>query len=152
MGPKLVLGQAYRFSPDRNVPLGGVVFFLIALFLTLTGVDESTRNIPMTDKLRRLDLPGAVVFIAAVSCLFLALQEGGTKVPWSSSKPVGLLVGFGLLMIAFAAWQWKLGTYAMVPVSYFKDRTVLWGSLYLFLDNMASYLVRPIEKPTRGGL
>lgn len=116
---------------------------LIALFLTLTGVDESTRKIPLTTKIRKLDLPGAALLVASVSCLFLALQEGGVKVPWSSSKPIGLLVGFGLLIIVFAAWQWKAGENAMVPVHYLGNRTVLWGSLYLFLDNMASYLVSP---------
>ncbi len=116
---------------------------LIALFLTLTGVDESTRKIPLTTKVRKLDLPGAVLLVASVSCLFLALQEGGVKVPWSSSKPIGLLVGFGLLIIGFAAWQWRAGENAMVPVHYLGNRTVLWGSLYLFLDNMASYLVSP---------
>ena len=125
----------------RNLPLGGLVFVLIALFLTLTGVDESTRKIPLKIKLWKLDLPGAVLLVAAVSCLFLALQEGGVKVPWSSSKPIGLLVGFGLLMFVFAGWQWRAGENAMVPVHYLGDRTVLWGSLYLFLDNMASYLV-----------
>ena len=35
----------------------------------------------------------------------------------------------------------------MVPVHYLKDRTVLWGSLYLFLDNMASYLVSERSYP-----
>ena len=118
------------------------MFGLILLFLTLVGIDQSTRQIPLTTKLRRLDLPGVVLLIASVSCLFLALQDGGTGVPWASPKPIGLLIGFGLLFITFGVWQWKAGEYATVPLHYLKDRTVIWGSLYLFWDNMSSYIVR----------
>jgi len=123
------------------LPVGGVVFALILLFLKLNGVDQSTRQIPLATKLRRLDLPGVVLIIASVSCLFLALQEGSGGVLWASSKPIGLFIGSGLLLIAFGVWQWKAGENATVPMHYLKDRTVIWGSLYLLWDNMASYIV-----------
>ena len=108
--------------------------------MKLRGVDQSTRELPLKIKLRKLDLPGVIVLIAAVSCLFLALQEGSAQVRWSNSKPIGLLVGFGLLMIIFGIWQWRSGEDATIPVRYLKSRTVLWGSLYLLWDNMASYV------------
>ena len=111
------------------------------IFLELKGVDQSTRGIPLATKVRRLDLPGIVILIAAVSCLFLALQEGSALVPWSSSKPIGLFVGFGVLLLIFGVWQWKAGENATVPIHYLYDRTVIWGSLYLLWDNMASYIV-----------
>lgn len=119
---------------------------LIVVFLTLNGVDQSTRSIPLWTKLGRLDLPGIVVLIASVCCLFLALEQGSAHVSWSSSKPIGLFVGFGLLLIVFGAWQWKAGENATIPVHYLKDRTVVWGSLYLFWDNMASYLVSSMQE------
>lgn len=127
---------------NRNLPVGGVVFTLVLSFLTLVGIDQSTREISIATKLRRLDLPGVVLLISSVSCLFLALQEGSTKVSWSSSKPIGLFIGFGLLFVTFGVWQWKAGESATVPLRYLKDRTVIWGSIYLFWDNMASYIVR----------
>jgi protein-S-isoprenylcysteine O-methyltransferase Ste14 len=114
---------------------------MVILFLRLAGVDESTRKISLAAKLRRLDFPGAVLIIASVSSLFLALQEGGTIVPWNSARPIGLLVGFALILILFGAWQWKAGENATIPLRYLRDRTVLWGSIYLFWDNMASYIV-----------
>ena len=80
--------------------------------------------------------------LASVCCLFFALQEGSAQVPWSSSKPIGLFVGFGLLMLLFGAWQWKAGENATIPLRYLKDRTVIWGSIYLLWDNMASYIVK----------
>lgn len=95
----------------------------------------------MKAKLRKLDVPGIVLMVASVSCLFLALQEGGVKEPWNSARPIGLLIGFGLIFLLFAMWQWRAGEFATIPVRYLKDRTVIWGSLYLFWDNMASYIV-----------
>ena len=124
----------------RNLPIGGVVFAAVVVFMNLKGVDKSTRELLLKTKLRKLDLPGVIVLVAAVSCLFLALQEGSAQVSWSNSKPIGLIVGFGILMIVFSIWQWKLGEDATIPVRYLKSRTVLWGSLYLLWDNMASYV------------
>lgn len=114
---------------------------LVVIFLTLEGVNQTTRDIPLSTKFRRLDPVGIVLLISSVSCLFLALQEGGVRVPWSSSKPIGLLVGFGILLAIFGAWQWKAGENATIPLHYLSDRTVVWGSIYLFWDNMASYIV-----------
>ncbi|KAI4263583.1 MAG: hypothetical protein L6R42_001283 [Xanthoria sp. 1 TBL-2021] len=140
--PAFITGRAIAGLGAAGLLQGafGAVVILVILFLTLHGVDQSTREAPIYTKLRRLDLPGIVLLLASVSCLFLALQEGGVKVPWSSSKPIGLLVGFGLLMILFAAWQIKAGENATIPVRYLKNRTVLWGSIYLLFDNMANYI------------
>ncbi|KAF1969851.1 MFS general substrate transporter [Bimuria novae-zelandiae CBS 107.79] len=123
-----------------NLPLGGVVFALILIFLQLHGVDDSTRKLPLALKLKKLDFPGVFLLIASVSCLFLALQEGGTTFPWSHARPIGLCVGFALIFIIFGLRQWQAGEDATVPMRYLKDHTVIWGSLYLFWDNMASYL------------
>ncbi|EPE30603.1 MFS general substrate transporter [Glarea lozoyensis ATCC 20868] len=128
------------FGILTNLPLGGVVFILIVAFLDLKGVDKSTRDLPFRTKLIGLDFPGVILIIASVSCLFLALQEGGVTAPWKSARPIGLLIGFGLLLIIFGVWQWKAGENATIPLRYLKDRTVLWGSIYLFWDNMASYI------------
>lgn len=136
----------------RNLPVGGLVFILVVIFLNLKGVDESTRTLPLKTKFRRLDFPGVVIIIASVTCLFLALQEGGTTTLWNSARPIGLLIGFGLLLIIFGIWQWKAGENATIPIRYLKDRTVFWGSVYLFWDNMASYIVRTVSyhtNPTR---
>lgn len=109
--------------------------------MKLVGVDPTPRQLSLKEKFRKFDGPGVILLIGAVTCLFLALQLGGNQVPWRSAKPIGLFVGFGLIGIVFGLWQWKAGENATIPVRFFNDRTVVWGSLYLFLDNMANYIV-----------
>lgn len=67
------------------------------------------RMLPLKKKLREMDFGGAALLTGAVLCLLLALQWGGSKYPWSNSKVWGCLLGFGLLIIAFAGLQIRLG-------------------------------------------
>jgi hypothetical protein len=61
------------------------------------------------EKLGRMDLGGTVLFISSIVCLFLGLEWGGNEIPWVDFKAWGLLLGFGLLMIAFVALQLHMG-------------------------------------------
>lgn len=58
-------------------------------------------------KLRQLDLPGAILLLGATSCLNLALQWGGIVYPWSHSNVFGCLIGFGLLLVVFLGLQFR---------------------------------------------
>ncbi|OJK02334.1 hypothetical protein ASPACDRAFT_50929 [Aspergillus aculeatus ATCC 16872] len=140
IGGAFTVDVTWRWCFWINLPVGGAVFVLVALFMKLVGVDPGPRQLPLREKLRGLDGLGVVLLLSSVICLFLALQIGGNQVPWSDSKPIGLFVGFGLLAIAFGFWQWKAGDQATIPLRFFRDRTVIWGSLYLFWDNMANYI------------
>lgn len=117
------------------------MFGLVVVFMRLVGVDPKPRQLPLTEKLRMFDAIGVIILLSSVICLFLALQIGGNQVPWNNSKPIGLFIGFVLLAIAFGARQWQAGENATIPLRFFQDRTVVFGSLYLFWDNMANYIV-----------
>ena len=56
-----------------------------------------------------MDIPGSVLFIGSIVCLLLALQTGGTTLSWADSRVWGCILGFGLLIGVFAAWQVHLG-------------------------------------------
>lgn len=47
--------------------------------------------------------------------LLLALQWGGIEHPWSSSVVIGLLVGFGVVMILFVLWTLRQKENALIP-------------------------------------
>ena len=92
--------------------------------------------------MKRLDPLGIILLLGAVTCLFLALQWGGSSFSWDSERIIALLIGVSLLFIAFGVLQWRLAEKATIPVRILKQRTVLYGALSLFFVSMASNIVR----------
>ena len=74
-------------------------------------------------------------------CLLLALQWGGSKIPWGSSKIIGLFVGFGLLISLFVLVEWKLEEKATVPLRFLRQRSLLMSAFFAFLIYASNYIV-----------
>ncbi|KAF2732905.1 MFS general substrate transporter, partial [Polyplosphaeria fusca] len=118
---------SWRWVFYINLPLGGVI---IPLLLTLFHPPKrAVENDPVLERVKRLDLPGAFLFIPAVVMILMALQWGGITYPWSSSRIIGLFVGAGAILAVFAVWQWRVGEEGMFPPSIFFQRTVFWASI-----------------------
>jgi hypothetical protein len=110
-----------------NLPIGGVtILALVFMFHPPTRRIESD---PLSEKIKRLDLTGAAIFIPGVIMILMALQWGGLTYSWSSSRIIGLFVGGGALLAIFTAWQWRAGHNAMIPPAIFTQRTVIWACL-----------------------
>ena len=124
-----------------NVPIGFVVFLLVCTFFRLRNAGNEDRSKTFQEKRAHLDPLGAVVLIAAVCCLLLALQWGGTKYAWTNARIICLFILLGLLLIAFSFLQWKLGDRGTIPPRILRQRTVLIGCLYTFMLSMANYAV-----------
>ena len=129
-----------------NVPIGGIAFILIFMFLKLRDGGTPERRLLIKDKLKRMDPLGAILVIASVCCLLLALQWGGTTMPWRSKTVVGLLIGFGLLLITFGLVQWWNGEKATIPLRIMWQRSVFMGAWFHFFLEMSIYIV---SKPIR---
>ena len=84
-------------------------------------------------RVREFDLLGAVLMIAAMTCLLLALQWGGKQYTWSDGRIIGLLVGCGLLLVVFVAWQFRLGEKATLPPRIMRQRTVAAASVFVVM-------------------
>ncbi|MBI3435398.1 MAG: MFS transporter [Proteobacteria bacterium] len=78
-----------------NLPIA-VVAAIITYF--------NLRLLPRNDRRHALDIPGALLLMAASTPLLLALSWGGARYPWSSPPILLLLAGALTLAIVFAWW------------------------------------------------
>jgi MFS transporter, DHA2 family, glioxin efflux transporter len=88
----------------------------------------------LKEKLLQMDFLGTALVMSASLALLLALQYGGITHPWNSSVVIGLLVGFGvmvLVLIIIEIWQ---GERAMLTPRLMRQRTVwvnfVWGFFF----------------------
>ena len=115
---------------------------MLVLFLRVYVTETEHRNLPALTKLKKMDLGGTILFIAAICCLVLALQWGGQTMPWKSANVIGLLIGFGLLIFLFGFIQYQRGEEALIPLRILGQRSILVGSIFLFFLGMFNYVVR----------
>lgn len=90
---------------NSNVPTGALIFFLVLFILKLKELNNEDRSVSIKSKLVKMDWLGALVLIAAICCILLALQWGGTTLPWKHRTIIGLFIGFGLLSVLFVLIQ-----------------------------------------------
>lgn len=95
--------------------IGLVAFVVIAIFLKPPPRSHLASSLSPMQKVARIDFGGAFLLIAAFVCLLLALQWGGTTYAWSDSRVWGCLLGFGLIVLAFAALQIQLKHRSIFP-------------------------------------
>jgi len=107
--------------------LGAVVLGLVAVFLRLDrgkGVGKAKTSSSGHDVGRfflKLDLGGSLLLIASMCCLFMAIQWGGHRLPWSSPIIIGLFSVSGVLLVLFLLAEWKMGDDASVPFGVMSD-------------------------------
>jgi MFS family permease len=96
-----------------NLPVGGIA--AIVTFFSFKP-NQAAKPVDATwkEKILQLDLVGASLMIALLTCYILALQSGGQTHPWKSSLVIGLFLGFVSLLAAFVAWELWQKEYAMI--------------------------------------
>ena len=85
------------------------------------------------ERLKSFDLIGNVFLMPAVISLFLALQWGGSKYPWSNGRIIGLFVVFGVLIAGFIAVQFWRPETAMMPPHLVAKRSIWAACCFSFL-------------------
>jgi hypothetical protein len=73
-------------------------------------------------------------------CLFLALQWGGSAYAWSNGRIIALFVLFGVLGIAFLAFEYWKGAEASLPIRVITKRRVAAAKWSAFC-NLAAFLI-----------
>jgi MFS family permease len=130
---------SWRWCFYINLPIGGLSAIAVLFFFHLPAA-AAPPQIPWTKKLLHVDPVGVALVMGGITCFILALQYGGNTHPWNSSVVIGLLIGFGLLVITLVGWEIWLGDYAMMLPRLYKQRSLSTPALYQFFF-MGSYLV-----------
>jgi hypothetical protein len=88
-----------------------------------------------------MDFPGLVLIIGATKCLLLALYWGGVMRSWNNNNVIGTMLGFGLLLMAFIAVEYKQGQYAMLVHKLIVKREVWVGAMFSFFLSGALFVL-----------
>ncbi|KAK9311887.1 major facilitator superfamily domain-containing protein [Lipomyces starkeyi] len=103
-----------------NLPFCGLAFPLIPLFLRLSLVHSK-----FSEKMRRIDWIGTVLFVGSVTSILLSVSFGGVMFPWKSFRVVVPLVVGGCGTIVFCIYEWFVPAEPMIPMRIFTDRTAI---------------------------
>jgi hypothetical protein len=124
LGGALTEHASWRWCFYINLPVGAFTFaFLILFFHPPPRVSNDT-SLSLVQKLAKLDLIGAGLFIPSAVMILLALQWGGIQYAWKSATTIGLFLGGGGLTLVFVFWQIYKKDDAMIPPRLIKQRTI----------------------------
>lgn len=137
LGGVLTDRASWRWCFWINLPFGGVALLTVLIFFKNPGRKHADKN--FKQKIREIDLFGAFMLICGIVCLLLALQWGGSTYPWKNSKVWGCILGFGLIVAIFIAWQFKLGDRATIPPRIMTQRTVAASATFSVFQAMGLY-------------
>ncbi|RMZ88037.1 hypothetical protein DV736_g4732, partial [Chaetothyriales sp. CBS 134916] len=123
-------GPGWRWCFYINLPIGGVGGAIIFVFFKPPKAAKH-QEATLREKILQMDFPGTFAIMAAMVCYLLAMQWGGTTKSWHSADVVGVLVGFGLLVIIFIVIEYFQGDRALLQGRILKDRTFAAMSAYI---------------------
>ena len=116
---------SWRWCFYINLPVGCPVLLGIALFFRPpNNAKSSAKAFTVQQKLRSLDIIGAVMLLGTGTMLLMALQYAAEGRAWSSSLVAGLLTGAAVAAVMLASWQSHKRDEALIPPRISKQRTV----------------------------
>ena len=110
IGGFIVDNLSWRWVFLVNLPIGAVAL----------AVTSSVLHLPAVRRPHRIDVEGALLLTAGVSCLLLTLVWGGVEHPWSSPVIVGLGAAGAVLLTAFVLWESRAAE-PILPLRLFAD-------------------------------
>ena len=135
IGGALVQSLGWRWCFYINAPIGAVTLLLTMCCFSDTQKSSDVARITFKQKVLQLDLLSNLLFLPALTSLFLAFSWAGTKYPWKSGRVIGPLITFVVLLAAFAYNQFRRGNAAALPPRVLKRRTVIAGFVFIMCAN-----------------
>ncbi|KAF2472397.1 putative MFS multidrug transporter [Lindgomyces ingoldianus] len=138
LGGVIVVNTTWRWIFWLNAP--GVS---VAIALLLYAMPPSQERIWDTERLKRVDYIGSVICIAWAIPFVFALQQGGSKYPWSSGTIIGTLAVGSCGIVLFALHQWwesrRDKKETIFPVNAFRSLVVTMMILSMFALGFSFY-------------
>ncbi|KAJ7628805.1 putative efflux pump antibiotic resistance protein [Roridomyces roridus] len=119
---------SFRYCFYLSLPIGLLALVITQYFLNIRAPGLVKGE--STAKLADFDPYGNLVFVPAMVMLLLAVQWGGTLLPWSSGLIITLLLASVILLVIFIYIQLWAGERATIPPRIIKQRTLWSSSLY----------------------
>jgi MFS family permease len=135
IGGVIIQSLGWRWCFYINLPIGAVTLLLTICFFSDTPKPSHIARMTLKEKIAQLDLLSNLLFIPAMTSLFLALSWAGTKYSWDSGPVIGPLVAFIVLTAAFVYSQKRRGDAAALPLRIMKHRSVIAGCIFIMCGN-----------------
>ncbi|KAL5334675.1 major facilitator superfamily domain-containing protein [Aspergillus crustosus] len=131
----------WRWCFYINLPLGGVTFFFVVLFVqTSNGTKKARATSSAVARLLELDPIGVALLVPAIISLLLTLQWGGATYAWDNWRLITLYVVCGCCTLGFIAVQLWQQERATLPPRLVKNRNI-WGIIVFAFFLSGSFVV-----------
>ncbi|KAJ7229116.1 iron permease [Mycena pura] len=128
-------GHTWRWLFYLNLPLTGIAFMLVFLFLSVRHPEGTVQS-----KLARVDWIGNIIVVLGSGLTIIGLTWGGIRYSWVSVQVLApLIIGLSLL-VAFGVYEAKVPSYPAIPLDVIGNRTSLSGLLATAVHGITSIL------------
>lgn len=131
MGGALTDGLGWRWCFWVSLPLGGLAAGMMAISLSQPH-HHAPPQLSRKEKLKQMDLGGALLVTVALCCFVLAMHLGGQH-SWGSGSVVCSLVGAVVAGALFTLNEYKMGSKAMLQAHLFRNKIVVANLAFIFL-------------------
>ncbi|TCD71948.1 hypothetical protein EIP91_000080 [Steccherinum ochraceum] len=127
---------SWRWLFYLNLPLSGVSFILVVIFLSVRIPQGSVWK-----KLKRVDWAGNFIVISGSALSITGLTFAGTKFPWNSAQVLApLIIGLALVFV-FILYEARVPREPTIPWHVLKHSTTLSGYLGTFTHGIGTIAV-----------
>lgn len=135
LGGALTQSLGWRWCFYINAPIGIVTLLLTTCCFSDTPKPSNVNRMGFKQKVSQLDLVSNLLFLPALTSLFLAFSWAGTKYSWDSGRVIGPLAIFAVLLAAFIYNQFRRGDAAALPLRVVKHRSVIASLIFMMCAN-----------------
>lgn len=105
------------------------------------------------NKLKRLDIFGALTLVVGLATQLAALNLGGNIFPWSSPHVYGFIITSGIFLVLFAVIETRIAKEPIMPARMLKGRLAVANVVTNIFAGASSFSVIPPSSPeVRGEL